>query len=346
MSARRKNGSWMADFMVAGTRYREFGFPTETDAQAWELDARSALLRGAPIPKPRHVVAEARAEHSIGALVRHVAKVHWSSKKSAAGLILQADLFARFCGEDAPAVDCLTTAKLDAYVASLQGKVAGGTINRRLAAVSKLARYAVALGLIQQVPLMSRQSESRGRIRYFTEEEEGRILKTLQHWGLLDDRDLFIFLCDTGARLGEALKLEWADLHPNGRAVTLWDTKDASGQGNFRTIIMTERVQRVVYARKAAYPTEAGPFTMISKRSLRTTWGRLREHLGFLDDAVIHTYRHTCASRLVMAGLDLARVQKWMGHRTIQTTLRYAKLAPEAMEDVVAALERGPRLVR
>lgn len=342
MSTRRKNGSWMADFMVAGTRYRDFGFPTEADAQAWELDARSALLRGQPIPKPRHVVAEARAEHSIGALVRHVAKVHWASKKAAKGLILQAELFARFCGEDTPAAECLTTAKLDEYVASLQAaNKTGGTINRRLAAVSKLTKYAIALGLIEKPPMLSRQTESRGRLRYFSDEEELSILATLKHWGLIDERDLFIFLCDTGARLGEALSLEWSAIHHNGRAVTLWDTKDPSGRGNFRTIIMTERVRRVITARRAAYADQPGPFSMISKRGLRTTWSRLREHFkGKLDDAVIHTYRHTCASRLVMAGLDLARVQKWMGHNTIQTTLRYAKLAPEAMEDVVAALEK------
>lgn len=340
MSARRKNGSWMADFMVAGTRYREFGFATDKDAQAWELDARSALLRGAPIPKPRHVVADAKTEHTIGNLVRHVGKVHWASKKSAKGLILQAELFARFCGDDTPVVDCLTTAKLDEYVGSLMGKVAGGTINRRLAAVSKLSRYAVALGLIPSVPLMSRQTESRGRLRYFSEKEEGTILGTLNHWGLFDERHLFIFLSDTGARLGEALKVEWGDIHPNGRAITLWDNKDPTGRGKFRTIIMTERVQQTIQRRRQTHGDDPGPFTGISKRRLRTVWSRLREHHLFLTDAVIHTYRHTCASRLVMAGLDLTRVQKWMGHDSIQTTLRYAKLAPEAMEDVVAALER------
>lgn len=340
MPSRRKNGSWMADFTLAGIRYREFGFPTQSEADAWELEARAARMRGQPVPPPGHVVEQRKAEFSIGDLVRHVAKVRWSSRKSGATLSLSAELFSRFCGDDKPAAECLTTAKVDEYVASLQGQKAGATINRRLAAVSTLSKYAVALGVITQAPLLSRQSESRGRLRYFSDEEEGRILKTLQHWGQADERDLFIFLCDTGARLGEALKLEWGGLHPNGRAVTLWDTKDATERGNFRTIIMTDRVQRVVFARKAAYPTEAGPFTMISKRRLRTTWSRLREHLKFLDDAVIHTYRHTCASRLVMAGLDLARVQKWMGHESIQTTLRYAKLAPEAMEDVVAVLER------
>lgn len=340
MTARPKNGSWMADFTAAGIRYREFGFATKELAEEWELTARAAIIAKKPIPKPQHIIETGGPKHTIGALRDHVASVHWASKKSAAGLILQADLFVRFCGEDAAVAECLTTKKVDDYVASLQGRVAGGTINRRLAAVSKLARYAVAYGYIPKAPMLSKQRESPGRIRFFTDEEEAAILATLHRWSLGEEHDLFVFLCETGARLGEATALRWEDLHPNGRAVTFWDTKDASGAGNFRTIVLTARAQEAIVNRRARAPRAVGPFTSLSLRQLRTTWARLRNHFQpRLDDAVIHTYRHTCASRLVMAGLDLTRVQKWMGHKTIQTTLRYSHLSPKAMEEVAAVLE-------
>jgi hypothetical protein len=42
-----------------------------------------------------------------------------------------------------------------------------------------------------------------------------------------------------------------------------------------------------------------------------------------------HDLRHTFASRLVMAGVDLRTVQQLMGHKTITMTLRYTHLAPE-----------------
>jgi integrase len=41
-----------------------------------------------------------------------------------------------------------------------------------------------------------------------------------------------------------------------------------------------------------------------------------------------HTNRHTFASRLVMAGVDLCTVQELLGHKSITTTMRYAHLAP------------------
>ena len=48
--------------------------------------------------------------------------------------------------------------------------------------------------------------------------------------------------------------------------------------------------------------------------------------------------RHTFASRLVMAGVDLRTVADLMGHSTIQMTMRYAHLAPQHQLDAVERL--------
>ena len=47
-----------------------------------------------------------------------------------------------------------------------------------------------------------------------------------------------------------------------------------------------------------------------------------------LTDATFDDLRHTFASRLVMAGVDLPTVQAFMGHKTIAMTMRYDDLAP------------------
>ncbi|MDX2347977.1 MAG: tyrosine-type recombinase/integrase, partial [Nitrospirota bacterium] len=57
-----------------------------------------------------------------------------------------------------------------------------------------------------------------------------------------------------------------------------------------------------------------------------------------IQDASWHTLRHTTASRLVMAGVPLPTVKEVLGHRDIQTTLRYAHLAPSHIQ---AAMEKG-----
>jgi integrase len=57
-----------------------------------------------------------------------------------------------------------------------------------------------------------------------------------------------------------------------------------------------------------------------------------------IENLTWHDLRHTFASRLVMAGVDIRKVAELMGHKTIQMTMRYAHLAPEHKLEAVKRL--------
>jgi integrase len=57
-------------------------------------------------------------------------------------------------------------------------------------------------------------------------------------------------------------------------------------------------------------------------------------------DFTFHDLRHTFASRLVMAGVDLPTVKELMGHKSIAMTLRYTHLSTDHKQRAVRVLEQ------
>ena len=65
--------------------------------------------------------------------------------------------------------------------------------------------------------------------------------------------------------------------------------------------------------------------------------------MGLADDGAVvpHVLRHTCASRLVQGGIDIRRVQMWLGHQTLQMTMRYVHLATHDLDSCLAVIEHA-----
>lgn len=176
-----------------------------------------------------------------------------------------------------------------------------------------------------------------GRVRYLEVDEEKAMLETLSQWGDEELVDLIRVAIDTGFRQGELFNIQWSDLDAKMTTLTCWENK----ADHPRTVPLTARAKEV-FVRLRGGPSSklrtGGPFVHLDKHKIRYRWERLLTHLG-LTDVVFHTLRHTTASRLVQRGIDLRRVQEFMGHRSIQTTLRYAHLAPNSLLDAARALE-------
>ena len=212
------------------------------------------------------------------------------------------------------------------------------TINRKMAALSKLLRKAHKMGDIHSLPEFRRQKERAGRIRFLEKDEEARLFAAVKSRSE-DAYRLSVFLVDTGCRLGEALGLIWNDIQEH--RVSFWITKS----GRSRTIPMTSRVKDVIKLPPAEGRRPKGPFTKLSQAQFRAIWNGAKAEVGLgADDQVVpHILRHTCASRLVQGGVDIRRVQMWLGHQTLSMTMRYAHLATNDLDGCVVVLET-PRI--
>ena len=227
-----------------------------------------------------------------------------------------------------------TDAMLDTLVAALRTRGnSNATINRKMAALSKLLRKAHRMGDVRSLPEFKRLNEKAGRIRFLEPDEETRLFAAIFEKSELYGR-FCVFLIDTGARLGEGTGLRWQDIH--GERVTFWLTKS----GKSRSVPLTERAAAAI---AACDRTRRGPFSGIIQAKFRAAWNEAKEDVGLGADAdvVPHILRHTCASRLVQGGIDIRRVQTWLGHQTLQMTMRYAHLAPGDLDICVPVLERA-----
>ena len=334
MAIRKRGSGWQADFTVAGVRHRE-QFDTEEAASTWEFTAKQAIKAGRPIPPANTGNVSGHKIQTLGQLLGHVTRSHWRGLKSGETLARSAEAAVKVIGHNTP-VSSITKMDLDEVVVAFQSAGASNaTINRKLAGISKLLTEAEALGMIAKKPPIPLRKEGQGRLRFLTVEEEDRMLSLCLRMGMTDLHDFLTYAIDTGCRLSEILNVRWQDISPDYERVTVWMTKNDQP----RTIPLAHRTRGILRAR-AGRRDGPGPFCHLRKDGqLRTHFDRVRNHLGW-DDVVIHTMRHTCASRFVQAGVDLLRVQKWMGHKRIETTLRYAHLMPSDLDPMLAVVDR------
>jgi integrase len=179
------------------------------------------------------------------------------------------------------------------------------------------------------------KKSQRQRTRYLTLEEEARLLEALAP----KYRDVIVFVLDTGARVREALGLQWADLahHPKLDRVTYWRTKSKRA----RTVPLSARAQACLVRAKDASIHRPFPMTY---SALHKAFNIARQRAGLgrpgEEAIVIHSLRHTFASRLAQNDYPLPKLQLALGHKNLSQTIRYAHLSPAALEDLTEYLER------
>ena len=323
-------GNFMVDVSVKGhPRFYET-VDTEDEAKILEKQKKEELKYGvAANPK-------AKSMWTLAEAMKATERECWSGAKAEVSSIRNAEKAIKFFGEHRP-LDQIDTDLVDTYIEHLKGiGNSDSTINRKIAALSKMMTVAIQRGHLQSKPYLPRKKESQGRIRFVTPEEEAKILQLVRQWGQDDFYDVIVCLIDTGFRVGELRTLESRDVDFTTNLITIWDSKNTES----RSVPMTQRVQNILSRRLSGIRCFE-----LSKDWIRTPWDRLRGVLGLTEDKdfVPHCLRHTCASRLVQRGVGLKVVKEWMGHKSIQITLRYAHLAPSNLLDAVKVLEE-PKL--
>lgn len=329
MSIISTGSSWKVSISAGGNRYRK-SFKTREEAEIWEAQARLAVLQGQN--PPDLAVKEGQIAVTLGELFDRVYESVWAGTRGEVTAEINATAVIRILGADLD-IRTITAAHGDQVIRELRriGN-SSGTINRKLAALSRMMNFAFDRGWISRKIKFHKLKEAEGRVRFLDAAEYGRITEDL-HRHDPDMADLVVALVETGLRMSEALALEWKDIDFASGHLRVWENKGDKP----RSVPLSSRVRTVLESRRS---DASGPFVMMSNHSVRHRWDAMKKRLGLQDDAEFtpHCCRHTFASWLVQKGVPIFTVKELCGHRCIEVTMRYAHLKDSDRINAVAAV--------
>jgi len=180
---------------------------------------------------------------------------------------------------------------------------------------------AETLKKIRKVKLLRDDSK---RLRYLSGEEAQTLVNTCNG----NTKAIVITALNSGMRKGEILSLKWDNVDMKHGFILL--EQGMTKNGNRREIPINDTLRGVFQGltRRLDVPyvffdSETGRRYQDVKRSFNTATRR-----AGIRDFHFHDLRHTFASQLVMAGVDITTIKELLGHKTLTMTLRYAHLAP------------------
>lgn len=228
-------------------------------------------------------------------------------------------------------LDEITPMQIEEYRSRrLAKKKAPSTTNRELALLKAMFTKAVDSGLVTSNPVKKVKlipETDRMRERILTREEEERLMAAaIPHL-----RPFLTIALNTGMRRGEILNLRWAQVDFRSRLVHVIKTKRAKN----RIVPMNKTLYETLKTLRAE---ASGSDKVYAWKHVQKAYEKARA-TAELDGLRLHDLRHTFATRLIQAGVDVFTVQKILGHSTITMTMRYVHSFEPEMRAAVEKLD-------
>ncbi|MBY5581878.1 tyrosine-type recombinase/integrase [Rhizobium leguminosarum] len=323
--------SFRAKFMVQGQNYVA-SFAKREEAEDWETETRRRIKRGLPVEQPIAMIG-GNGTGTAGNVVNSVIKDYWEPMRGGAGQIANAKYFLKWVGPATTITEAFSEDTQREFRQHLldEREIAPTTLNRYMSMVRTVCKQA-KIKLDFELPHDALAENTNGRTRFFSKAEFETIVAWMDRNGFHRYRDFFIFLCHTGARpWSEGVDVKWPFVF-NGK-VTFQYTKNSKP----RTVPLSPRALVAVDNQREL--GLAGPWTGLNCRTMVDFWKVVKANIPGLDDTVMYTCRHTCASWQAQDGVPLYNIGQWLGHTNPMTTQRYAKLSPDHLQANMVAFQ-------
>lgn len=354
MSVRKVGERWLVDIRYKSERFRVRSPGTsKADAHAHEVYLRGELAAHGNLD---HLALEARPQIPTLAtfverwLIEYVDVNNGVWERHTKRCILARSIVPFF---GVLRLNAIAVGDVQRFKAECQRRqLSAKTINNHLTVLRRLLGTAAEWGSIESVPTVSFLKTSRPSIDYLREDELAKLLNAAEP--LL--ASMVRCAVDTGLRFGELSALRWGDINLACGIITVQrafalNTLKSPKSGRVRYIPLPRDLLTHLRTRAqtdAMAPNDGWIFSFRGRPVCHATarWWlhALCRRVG-LRRVGWHCFRHTYASRLVSRAAPMRAVQELLGHQSMNMTLRYAHLAPDALRDAVSVLDSGPEIV-
>lgn len=324
MAVFKKNGKWYIDYYFEGQRIRE------TIGTNKKVAEQALAVRKAEIAQEKFDIQNVRSTPFLENFAKDYLEYSRENKESWwRDEISLKHLIEYFKGKR---LNQINPFLIEHYKRHRREKVSPATVNRELACLKHLFSMAIKWGKVGTNPVK--------QVKLFREEKKPpRVLSEEDTQALIEAanghlKPILVVAVNTGMRRGEILNLKWENVDLANRAITVEKAKN----WKFRQIPMNDTVFEAVKGLPKngdyVFPGRDGkPFG-----SIKTAFKAAIKRAGIVP-CRFYDLRHTFASRLVMAGVDLVTVKELLGHSQIATTMIYSHPTPQHKKRAVRVLD-------
>jgi integrase len=182
--------------------------------------------------------------------------------------------------------------------------------------------------------------------RWLTTKEEKKLLEASEGKMKGQLTDIIIIGLNTGLSQEEIINLRWKQIDMFRRTLTTIREKTS----DTRTIPLNMTALTLLKKRSgvksiSGYVFFNGANKRIDRWKLKSKFNKSVRESG-IEHFRFHDLRHSFATRLAQAGVDIYKISKLLGHKDVSTTQRYAHHYPESLRSSVELLDSGTILVQ
>lgn len=197
------------------------------------------------------------------------------------------------------------------------------------------AKWGIPGGQVNPVKHIPRRKFSNARDRYLSAADAKRLREAVEASPNPQLKYIVGLLLLTGARRTELLTAKWENVDLERRAWFIPDTKTGVPRHVPLSQAAIDIIRQLPKWDKCPWlipnPETRKPFNTIKR-----VWDTARDAAG-LPGLRLHDLRHSAASFMINAGIDLFAVGKILGHADHQSTMRYSHLANDTLLSAVEA---------